>query len=211
MSRFANQFVVSILIFSLSAYSNKLFAQPGKQEGHYNYDIDKNSLTANAGVGLFCGHIGAGGGLEYQRFIDQGRHLSIDLKAAIFTSGTTGEADYGDTRINIKARYIAPGARYHITGNAQALDFSVGIFVPVGSLTRRERYIGYGNINRDVTTAGLMSGIVSQFVLDIRSRSGFTIGPFINVGALFTEFRATNGSRVQPLCFSLGLRIGGYW
>jgi|GEM_PF-2772516 len=211
MARLANQFVVSILLFFFTVYSHTLFAQPGKQVGHGNFPGFRNSLTANAGVGIFCGHIGAGGGLEYQRFIDRGGHLSLDLRAAIFTSGTTGEADYGDTRISIKARYIAPGARYHLTGNAQALDFSVGIFVPVGSLTRRERYIGYGNINRDVTTTGLMSGIVSQFVLDIRARSGFAIGPFINVGALFTEFRATNGSSIQPLCFSLGLRMGGYW
>ena len=71
MARFANQLVISILLFFFTVYSNTIFAQPGKQVEHGNFPGFRNSLAANAGVGIFCGHIGAGVGLEYQRFIDR--------------------------------------------------------------------------------------------------------------------------------------------
>jgi hypothetical protein len=206
--------ITACLIVASIFYSSTLSAQPHYHpvsKDRYTY---KNSLTINGGIGAFCMEIGAGAFAEYQRYIDKGGKWSLDLKAAVFTSGTIGVADEGQTRIKISGNYIAPGLRYHIGGNTHIADFSIGLSVPFGGLTLKENHIPGGSSSppkQDIERDGSLYGALGQMVLDIRPRGEFTLGAFMQFGVLFTSVRTGANGEVNPGCVNFGLRFGGFW
>ena len=135
-------------------------------------------------------------GGEYERFLDRRGHFS--LSAAINTGILFGK-NVG-TNVHGDDLFFAAGARFHVDGNAQKLDFSFGLQAVKGKLSTHE-----GRYNNDERFIAMLL----QSDVDLHASKHGVLGMHLAFGPYFGDVTKSDVATNGGVMIQLGLKIGG--
>ena len=111
---------------------------------------------------------------------------------------------YNETRTNIQGMCFMPGFFYHPLGNAGGLDLSVGVSIPVGTLTRYETINDHNSTNTNVYDGEhLYTALLLQANVTAQSAGHFIISFFGSCGPMLPA------GNTSGLTGQIGFKVGG--